>query len=59
MEALRVDLDKFHKEAVDASASPWEDDDWEGLTNMEKYSMMKNELVPAQQARSLSGAISL
>merc|ERR1712098_434048 len=31
--------------------NPWEDEEWEGLTAAEKYEMMKNELVPAQQAR--------
>lgn len=51
METLKSDLGKFNDEAVKASASPWEEDDWEGLSYMEIYNMMKDELVPAQQAR--------
>ena len=39
------------KEAEKASKNPWEDEEWEGLTPAEMYEMMKNELVPAQQAR--------
>ena len=34
-----------------ASKSPWEDPELEDLTAVEKYEMLKNELVPAQQAR--------
>jgi len=51
VDALKSDLDKFNDEAAKASASPWEEDDWEGLSHMEIYNLMKDELVPAQQAR--------
>ena len=34
-----------------SSKSPWEDPELEDLTAVEKYEMLKNELVPAQQAR--------
>jgi hypothetical protein len=38
-------------DAIKASSSPWEEEDWEGLSYMEIYNMMKDDLVPAQHAR--------
>ena len=51
IEKLRTELEVVEQEATKASTNPWEDEEWEGLTAAEKYEMMKNELVPAQQAR--------
>ena len=48
---LKQKLDEITKEATKASENPWEDEDWEGLTALEKFEMLKHELVPAQQAR--------
>ena len=48
---LKQKLDEITQEATKASENPWEDDDWEGLTALEKFEMLKAELVPAQQAR--------
>ena len=48
---LKQKLDEITLEASKASENPWEDDDWEGLTALEKFEMLKQELVPAQQAR--------
>merc|ERR1712079_719571 len=51
MEKLKVELDQYSVEAAKASNNPWESEEWEGLTAVEKYQIMKNELVPAQLAR--------
>ena len=48
---LKQKLDEIALEATKASENPWEDEDWEGLTALEKFEMLKAELVPAQQAR--------
>ena len=47
----KQELDKVSEETRAASQSPWEDPEWEGLTAQEKYELMREELVPAQQAR--------
>ena len=51
MDLLKHELAEYAAEAEKASKNPWEDEEWEGLTPAEMYEMMKNELVPAQQAR--------
>ena len=51
MDKLKVELDQYSVEAAQASNNPWESEEWEGLTAVEKYQIMKNELVPAQLAR--------
>ena len=51
MDLLKQELAEYAAEAEKASKNPWEDEEWEGLTPAEMYEMMKNELVPAQQAR--------
>jgi len=51
MDKLKVELDQYSVEAAKASNNPWESEEWEGLTAVEKYQIMKNELVPAQLAR--------
>lgn len=47
----KEELEKVSAETNAASKSPWEDPELEDLTAVEKYEMLKNELVPAQQAR--------
>lgn len=44
---------KQEAEAEEAAKSPWEGEDWEGLTSTEVWDMMRSDLVPAQQARLL------
>ena len=39
------------READAAALSPWENEDWEGLTRTEILAEIKAELVPAQLAR--------
>ena len=39
------------READAAALSPWENEDWEGLTRTEILHIIKAELVPAQLAR--------
>ena len=51
MEKLRAELENVEKEGAKAGTNPWEEEEWEGLTAAEKYEVMKNDLVPAQQAR--------
>ena len=48
---LKQKLEEIAVEATKASENPWEDEDWEGLSALEKFEMLKHELVPAQQAR--------
>ena len=48
---LKQKLDEIALEATKASENRWEDEHWEGLTALEKFEMLKAELVPAQQAR--------
>ena len=48
---LKQKLEEIALEATKASENPWEDEDWDGLTALEKFEMLKLELVPAQQAR--------
>ena len=57
LELLRKDVDRFAREAEQASSSPWTSEEWEGLTSLEMFNMMKGELVPAQQARLATMAI--
>ena len=51
VELLKSDADRLQEEAERASASPWEDEEWEELSKMEVFDMIKADLVPAQQAR--------
>lgn len=50
---LREELAKHEEEAKAAASSPWEGEDWEGLTSTEIYEVLRRDLVPAQQARLL------
>lgn len=51
VELLKSDADRLQEEAERASASPWEDEEWEELSKMEVFDMIRADLVPAQQAR--------
>ena len=51
LEILRQDVDRFAREAEQASSCPWTSEEWEGLTNLEIFNILKGELVPAQQSR--------
>merc|ERR1712079_895440 len=44
MEKLKVELDQYSVEAAKASNNPWESGEWEGLTAVEKYQIMKTEV---------------
>ena len=48
---LKEVVAKYEEETAKASSSPWESEDWEGLTSSEKWDMMHQDLVPLQQAR--------
>merc|ERR1719429_86893 len=50
---LKEVVAKYEEETAKASSSPWESEDWEGLTSSEKWDMMHQDLVPLQQARLL------
>merc|ERR1719209_1949310 len=51
IELLKGDADKLQEEAERASASPWEDEEWEELSRVEVFDLIRADLVPAQQAR--------
>jgi len=44
---------RYEEETGKAATSPWESEDWEGLSSSEKWDMMHQDLVPLQQARLL------
>merc|ERR1740129_1416845 len=53
MGELKEVVGKYEEETSKAATSPWECEDWEGLTSTEKWDMMHQDLVPLQQARLL------
>ena len=48
---LKEVVAKYEEETAKAATSPWECEDWEGLSSTEKWDMMHQDLVPLQQAR--------
>ena len=48
---LKEVVAKYEEETAKAATSPWESEDWEGLSSTEKWDMMHQDLVPLQQAR--------
>merc|ERR1719397_1116303 len=50
---LKEVVGKYEEETAKAATSPWECEDWEGLSSTEKWDMMHQDLVPLQQARLL------
>ena len=48
---LKEVVGKYEEETAKAATSPWECEDWEGLSSTEKWDMMHQDLVPLQQAR--------
>jgi len=51
VELLKEDAERLGEEAERARLSPWEDEEWGELANLEVFHLMRAELVPAQQAR--------
>ena len=48
---LKEVIATYEEETAKAATSPWESEDWEGLSSTEKWDMMSQDLVPLQQAR--------
>merc|ERR1719220_1067033 len=48
---LKEVVAKYEEETAKAATSPWECEDWEGLSSTEKWDMMHQDLVPLQQAQ--------